>query len=247
MVKFPNFHFAGKPHNFKRSYLLEVNNLPKIKATLKELNIENLILLEQVHGEDVLVIDTKTKLNQDSLSQNSFNFLANADAFFIENYQEYFSLNPNLSFGIITADCLPIFIVGKQNIAAIHAGWRGVANLLIDKVCQLFIENLDTEVKVQIGPSAGKDDYEVGQDVILELKKTCNNVAFIASKNADRFMLDLPSTALNKIRAYLTVEEASISENSTITNEEYYSFRREKERAGRNLSYIKTPLVFLSY
>jgi polyphenol oxidase len=65
----------------------------------------------------------------------------------------------------LTADCVPIAVVttsGKPAIAAIHAGWRGLA----DGVVGEGVAALDgAETAAVIGPSIGPCCYEVGIEV----------------------------------------------------------------------------------
>ena len=67
---------------------------------------------------------------------------------------------------VMTADCLPLLITDKQGscVAAIHAGWRG----LCDGIIEATIKKLPVEPEsllVWLGPAIGPDVYEVGQEV----------------------------------------------------------------------------------
>ena len=81
---------------------------------------------------------------------------------------------PGSAVAFTTADCLPIVCFSeKQRVAAgIHAGWRSLAAGIVEAV----IARLNTEysvhpasLKVWIGPSIGKDDYEVSDTVRTKL------------------------------------------------------------------------------
>jgi hypothetical protein len=65
----------------------------------------------------------------------------------------------------LTADCVPIAIVattGKPAIAAVHAGWRGLAG----GVVEAGVAALDgAETVAVIGPAIGPCCYEVGPEV----------------------------------------------------------------------------------
>ena len=87
----------------KRRVLL---NLKKVSKRIKVAN-NNLVLLNQIHSNKVKFVNKNT-LNRfvgDGLVTNK----------------------KNLALGILTADCAPILIFDpkKQNIAALHAGWKG--------------------------------------------------------------------------------------------------------------------------
>ena len=57
---------------------------------------------------------------------------------------------------ISTADCLPVFVHCKQTnrVAAIHAGWKGVANQIVFKTLQKLIQTGSSEKRFEtwIGP-----------------------------------------------------------------------------------------------
>ena len=67
---------------------------------------------------------------------------------------------------ILTADCLPVVFAAQDGseIAAAHAGWRGLA----DGVLEATLAAMRTpahDVVAWLGPSAGPQAYEIGQEV----------------------------------------------------------------------------------
>jgi len=73
---------------------------------------------------------------------------------------------PGRSMAIATADCVPVIFAALDGprVAAVHAGWRGVAAGIVQRAAALF-DDLG-EVRVAIGPAAGPCCYEVGPEVI---------------------------------------------------------------------------------
>ncbi len=124
-------------------------------TTLRETNLENLSLpnhpawIKQVHGTTVVnaasVYNTITPTEADA-----------AVAF-----------KANIVCAIRTADCLPLLICDQAGtqIAAIHAGWRGLAAGIIAKTCQQLTAPL-SQCLVWLGPAIGSNAFEVGKDVI---------------------------------------------------------------------------------
>lgn len=108
----------------------------------------------QVHGNDV-------KLVRDS-----------ADA---ENTEQRFdalvSQRPDLLVGVKTADCVPVLIgdVRTKSFAAVHAGWRGTVKSIVVRAIEKMQGEFRSEPKdmiAAIGPAAGRNNYEIGQDVM---------------------------------------------------------------------------------
>lgn len=67
---------------------------------------------------------------------------------------------------ILTADCLPITLCNQAGteIAAVHAGWRGLYNGIIENTVQKMHSN-PTELMAWIGPAICQNCYEVGTEV----------------------------------------------------------------------------------
>lgn len=77
-----------------------------------------------------------------------------------------YTTEPNITCAILTADCLPILLCNKSGtqVAAIHAGWRGLANSIIENTVRSFQDNRD-DILAWLGPAIGPKHFEVGNDV----------------------------------------------------------------------------------
>jgi hypothetical protein len=65
-----------------------------------------------------------------------------------------------------TADCLAIAVAGGGAVAVLHAGWRGLADGVIDAGLRRLRELAgDGPIEAAIGPAAGVCCYEVGEEV----------------------------------------------------------------------------------
>lgn len=67
---------------------------------------------------------------------------------------------------VLTADCLPVLICDRHGtqVAAVHAGWRGLAGGVIEATVKV----MQTQVKdlmVWLGPAIGPASFEVGDEV----------------------------------------------------------------------------------
>jgi YfiH family protein len=69
-----------------------------------------------------------------------------------------------LGLVVVTADCLPIALVrtsGQPGLCLAHAGWRGLA----EGVVEAAVRALDGPVAAVVGPGIGPCCYEVGPEV----------------------------------------------------------------------------------
>jgi len=73
---------------------------------------------------------------------------------------------PDLAPMVMTADCLPVALVGRGAVAMLHAGWRGLAaGIVAAGVGAMRDLGIDGAIEAAIGPGAGGCCYEVGDEV----------------------------------------------------------------------------------
>lgn len=144
---------------------------------------------------------------------------------------------PGVTVAVKTADCVPILLVDTANriVATVHAGWRGMAAGIAVRAVDELISRYGTRtenLRAAIGPSIGKCCYEVGPEV----------VSHFGTNATEKVHLDLKAIA----RAQLATRGISNiweSQECTFCNgERFFSFRREKERAGRMMSFAGTRI-----
>ena len=81
------------------------------------------------------------------------------------------ALHPNLVAAVLTADCLPILMTDTTGsfIAAIHAGWRGLAKGVIESTFEKLKKELPQidhkNILVWFGPAIGPQAFIVGEEV----------------------------------------------------------------------------------
>jgi YfiH family protein len=67
---------------------------------------------------------------------------------------------------VLTADCLPVALIGEHAVAMLHAGWRGLADGVLEEgVGALRALGDEGPLQAAIGPGAGGCCYEVGPAV----------------------------------------------------------------------------------
>lgn len=193
---------------------------------------KNRLLLKQLlnlPGDPIWLKQTHSNIAVQAIPEN---YGKEADASFSNQY--------NQICAILTADCLPILLCDQKGtyIAAIHAGWRGLANGIIKEVinkCPVPSQ----ELLAWLGPAIGPQTFEVGEEVyqlFLELNPV-NAEAFKPSPKG-RWLANIYTLA--KIQ----LEELKISQIyggnfCTYSNPlQFYSYRRDGEKTGRMATLI---------
>jgi hypothetical protein len=139
---------------------------------------------------------------------------------------------PGLSVSVRTADCYPILLSDGKSVAAVHAGWRGTAAHIVEKTLERMCTEFGTpigEVRAAIGPGIGACCYEVGSDVARQFGLDGKTHLDLVQEN--RRQLERSGVPSENIEAsgICTFCDAG----------RFFSFRRDKERAGRMTSFIR--------
>ncbi len=138
---------------------------------------------------------------------------------------------------IRTADCYPILLADERNhaVAAVHAGWRGTATQIVVRTMEQMRARFGTEpadLRVAIGPGIGGCCYEVGVEVARQFGLEQAGKIDLAAMN-HRLLVEngVPAGRIEVLRG-CTQCDAHL----------FHSFRRDKERAGRMVSWISRVL-----
>ncbi len=80
------------------------------------------------------------------------------------------TIHPRTLLTITVADCVPVFLVDPVHrmVALLHAGWRGVAEGILEKGVGLLLSRPESRCRdllLHLGPSICGDCYEVGVEV----------------------------------------------------------------------------------
>jgi hypothetical protein len=173
----------------------------------------NLATLKQVHSADCICAQGRSGL------------LGQGDAL-IEN-------TPGAIVAVKTADCIPILLVDERlrAVAAVHAGWRGTVAGIVGKAVAAMRDRYGSrpaDLHAAIGPGIGECCYEVGPEVAAHFGE--KGRAHIDLAGANRRQL---------LEAGVTESRIYPSNLCTMCRpEEFHSFRRDKDAAGRMFSFI---------
>ncbi|RQW63086.1 peptidoglycan editing factor PgeF [Vibrio viridaestus] len=151
-----------------------------------------------------------------------------------------FTTTPGIVCAVMTADCLPVLLSNKQGteVAAVHAGWRGLADGILGNAVSYFSNPED--VTAWIGPAISQTYFEVGDEVVQQFVETDSNLISAFEPKAGtpgKWMCNLPLIAKMKFVG-LEVYDVELSGLCTFKDEtKFYSYRRDGV-TGRQGSFI---------
>ncbi|MCG3865702.1 MULTISPECIES: peptidoglycan editing factor PgeF [unclassified Photobacterium] len=174
--------------------------------------------LNQIHSADVI------ELNAELLS------VPDADG--------SFTRIPGLACAIMTADCLPVLFCDKQGteVAAVHAGWRGLATGVIEHAVEKFHCNA-ADIMAWLGPAIGPNAFEVGGEVREQFMAADPNAEDAFIPHGEKWLADLYLLAKQRLNR-LGITAVYGGEYCTFTDkQQFYSYRRQAV-TGRQASLI---------
>jgi YfiH family protein len=161
----------------------------------------------QVHGTTVLTVDAAT----------ADDAIADADG--------VATAAPGLAALVLTADCLPVALATPDAIAVVHAGWRGLADGVLEEgVRAVRALGGDGPLHAAIGPGAGGCCYEVGDAVAARFPDV--------ARRADR-TIDLKAIAAQRLRAAGAVEVLDVARCTMCEPDMFFSHRASGGLTGR--------------
>jgi YfiH family protein len=161
------------------------------------------------------------------------------------------SNQPGLALAVMVADCVPILVVDPLAgaAAAIHAGWRGTCARVASKAIEIMQREFGSDpanLLAALGPSAGPDDYEVGEslvDAFLDAGHQRSDVDRWFTRSSGKPHLDLWSANRDQlVGAGLRRSQIHVCGLSTVSNPGVFdSYRVAGERAGRMAGIVVVP------
>ena len=150
----------------------------------------------------------------------------------------------DILLGILTADCAPIIILGKEKFGIIHAGWRGLLEGIIENTLEYMISEGEEirNISVFVGPHLTKHSFEVQDDFIDNLKVKIENFKEYIFQFNSRTFFDFSGLIESKI-IKLKISNYKISKEDTFINsEKYFSHRychvNKIKNCGRQISVV---------
>jgi YfiH family protein len=141
---------------------------------------------------------------------------------------------PGVTVSVRTADCFPILLADLHHrvVAAVHAGWRGTAEQVTTNALNKMHVEFGAEpesVIAAIGPGIGPCCYEVGEEVARRFGMARAGRIDLAEENVRQLM-----------RHGVPRGQITVARQCTFCNPaQFYSWRRDRNSAGRMISYIR--------
>lgn len=142
---------------------------------------------------------------------------------------------------VMSADCLPVLFCDQSGtqVAAVHAGWRGLAQGILAKVLECFAAEPE-QVLAYLGPAIAQPAFQVGGDVLQAFRSAQQSRRFSEDVNAaflpdndhllpadeKKYCADLYRLARSELQG-LGVTQVYGGDRCTLSEpEHFYSYRR---------------------
>jgi len=166
-------------------------------------SIPNAQFMNQVHGDHIVVVDQLLETDP------------SCDALI--------TTKQGISLVVMVADCIPLLLISKEAVAAVHVGRAGLVNRVALKTLHQMRSLGAIDVHAVIGPSICGHCYEVPfemqQDVIADHPRA------FSTTHKGTPGLNLPAALIADLLSEGVTFEASAI--CTLENDLYFSHRRE--------------------
>ena len=204
-----------------------INNRKRFALSL-ELNSEDIISPNQVHGDKIVKVD-ESHIGCGALDYKEA--IKETDAL-ITNI-------PNLPLMLCFADCVPVIFVDVENraIGVAHAGWKGTMSKIAAKTLMAMTDEFGTDPTkclAGIAPSIGPCCYEVGENVIEACEKAFpNHVDKLIIKHDGKTHCDLwQANLIQLLEAGMCEENIDVARECTCCKSSWYFSYRAARNSG---------------
>ncbi|RMG06480.1 MAG: peptidoglycan editing factor PgeF [Planctomycetota bacterium] len=193
------------------------------RAVALDLGSDDLALIDQVHGSDVLEVEAPT---------GPFATAGKADA--------VFTTRAGILLAVRTADCVPVLLAAPCGVAAVHSGWRGTAQDVVGAaVAALAAATGDApeDFSAAIGPCISAEAYEVGEEVVEGIRASGLPEKVFLSRRGSRWHVDLSAAVSAQLRraGVRSVDRLGVC---THGDARCFSHRRDGPQTGRQAALI---------
>ena len=180
--------------------------------------IASIAFANQVHGTDIQVI---------------------SEGGIYDGIDGFLTQTKGLALAIQVADCAAVLLgdATTGTIAAVHAGWRGAIGGIVVKAIQKMqaLKCNSENLEVFVSPCIAMNRFEVGEEVAQQFPNE-----FVDRNSFPKPHINLKGFIENQLLSLgIKEEHIEISEHCTVSEQEFYSYRREGKSSGRMMGIIK--------
>jgi YfiH family protein len=193
----------------------------KLLAEAMQVPDTRLFFPSQVHGTRIVHVTPRTQKEE----------LLEADALV--------TAEPDLCIAVMSADCVPILLYDRKNrvVAAVHSGWRGTVAHILQKTLHTLRDQFGSQghdIIAGIGPSVSQASYQVGEEVVREVRGAFGKAEQLLIAEADnKARLDLwKANEFQLLDFGVPLKQIEVSDLCTVKNNDHF-FSARKGDAGR--------------
>lgn len=145
---------------------------------------------------------------------------------------------PGLVLAVMTADCLPILLTNGERVCAIHAGWRGLVDGIVENSLKQCVSRPGCENwQAWIGPAISAAFFEVGAEVRQAFVEKYPALSRYFQPQGDKWLADLAGMSEHILRFQGITQITQSGLCSYADAKRFYSYRRDGQ-TGRMASLI---------
>lgn len=202
-------------------------------GNIKEMSREKIV-------EDFSLGNRKIVSGYQTHSDN-IEIIESLDKLYFEDTDGFITNRKDVAILTKYADCLPIYLtdITKGVIGTVHSGWQGSYKEIGKKAIDLMRENYNCklqDIQIAFGVGISQKNYEVGEEFLEKFKNKFSKELIEKSfkREKDKIYFD------NQSFVYWNIQDMGIPSENILINHlctyegEFHSYRRDREKSGRN-------------
>lgn len=222
--------FGDKQHGLSMEDIKEARYAQNLQKSFAEMSLDSIVVLNQQHTTKGFCVDEQFSQKKQSLYEYEGDFLITD--------------KKHCGLVVLTADCLPVILYDtkKKVVGLVHAGWKGSCGGIIFSALKVMQERYQShmdDVDVLYGASAQNCCYEVQEDFFKN---------FTSHEYAQKAFVKRDNKLYFDNKQFVTLQLLTIGIKlkniydrhaiCTICSLQHCSFRREKDKAGRQVTVV---------
>lgn len=181
----------------------------------------------------------KTIISSHQTHSANVELVKDTNNLYFENTDGFLTSNTDIAFLTKYADCLPVFIFDEETdvFGVVHSGWKGTfQEITLEAIKKIKNKKDFSKIHILFGIGISCEKYDVGEEFLEKFKQKFDGgiveKAFLKKDNKIYF-----DNQLFNYHLFLSygIPKENICLNSRCTfSENFHSYRRDKEKSGRN-------------